>query len=92
MFWDVTPPATWIKYEGMEPISADTMHHYQNSKDELQVYYRAIASVMESCLYLYNPACVESGLHGLGHLVVLQLFFMIKNTYISLFLPYLPII
>lgn len=72
MFWDVTPLATWIKYEGMEPISADTMHHYQNSKDEMQVYYRAIASVMESCLYLDNPACVESGLHGLGHLVVLQ--------------------
>ena len=24
---------------------------------------------MQQCLNLSNPACVESGLHGLGHLV-----------------------
>lgn len=30
--------------------------------------YEAVASVMEQSLNLNNKACVESGLHGLGHL------------------------
>jgi hypothetical protein len=37
--------------------------------DEGRAYYEAIAGVMERCLYLKNIACVESGLHGLGHLM-----------------------
>lgn len=31
-------------------------------------YYSAIATVMEKALNLSNPACIESGLHGLGHI------------------------
>lgn len=31
-------------------------------------YYAAIAGVMEKALYLSNPACIESALHGLGHI------------------------
>lgn len=53
-------------------IAADVVHQYQNIDDETEAYYHAIASVMESCLYLDNPACVESGLHGLGHLATFQ--------------------
>lgn len=30
--------------------------------------YTACSDVMEFSLYLNNPACIESGLHGLGHL------------------------
>ncbi|MCE0558789.1 hypothetical protein [Motilimonas sp. E26] len=36
-----------------------------SSKDEI---YRAVAEVMEYSLTLSNVACIESGLHGLGHL------------------------
>jgi hypothetical protein len=38
----------------------------ENSDD----YYKTIATVMKRCLDLDNPACVESGLHGLGHLAL----------------------
>lgn len=31
-------------------------------------YYAAIAAVMEKALRLSNPACIESALHGLGHI------------------------
>ncbi len=31
-------------------------------------YYAAIATVMEKALRLSNPACIESALHGLGHI------------------------
>ncbi|NET33786.1 MAG: hypothetical protein F6K19_17480 [Cyanothece sp. SIO1E1] len=34
-----------------------------------EALYQAIAEVMEFSLKLDNKACVESGLHGLGHLV-----------------------
>jgi hypothetical protein len=55
MFWDVTPlSGAW---SGI-------------SKIERRAYYDAIAQVMEKCLSLRNVACVESGLHGLGHMVV----------------------
>ncbi|MDZ7879662.1 MAG: hypothetical protein U5L45_18435 [Saprospiraceae bacterium] len=53
MFWDVTPLSYW----GNIP------------KTERKDYYEAIAMVMQRCLSLKNPACVESGLHGLGHMV-----------------------
>lgn len=32
-------------------------------------YYRAIAGLMQQCLELDHPACIESALHGLGHMV-----------------------
>jgi hypothetical protein len=35
-------------------------------------YYEAIANVMKRCLGLSNPACIESALHGLGHLASSQ--------------------
>ena len=31
-------------------------------------HYKTIAEVMQNCLTLSSPSCVESGLHGLGHL------------------------
>jgi hypothetical protein len=36
--------------------------------DNPEYYYRALIEVMEKALYLSNPACVESALHGLGHI------------------------
>ncbi len=37
----------------------------RKSKEQL---YDAMIDVLEECLSLTNPACVESALHGLGHL------------------------
>ncbi len=51
-----------------EDIHADIMNLYANLPSEAEAYYRAIADVMAGCLRLDNPACVESGLHGLGHM------------------------
>jgi hypothetical protein len=56
-------PKSW------EDIQADMMNRYANLPPETEAYYRAIADVMAGCLRLDNPACVESGLHGLGHMV-----------------------
>ncbi|MEY4905465.1 MAG: hypothetical protein RLZZ292_3280 [Bacteroidota bacterium] len=56
MFWDITPIAIWNNVPSKEG----------------KAYYEAIAFVMQECLYLSNPACVESALHGLGHLVGTQ--------------------
>jgi hypothetical protein len=53
MFWDVTPLSQWPAI----------------TKADRRTYYDAIAWVMEQCLYMPNPAVVESGLHGLGHMV-----------------------
>lgn len=63
---------TGIKAPGADDILAQKKDLYANMNDETEAYYHAIASVMESCLYLDNPACVESGLHGLGHLATFQ--------------------
>ena len=52
MFWDITP----LSFAGRIP------------KADANQYYQAIATVMQRCLYLQNPACIKSGLHGLGHL------------------------
>jgi hypothetical protein len=52
MFWDVCPLSTFF----------GAVDHQSTA------CYKAIASVMERCLSLDNPACVESGLHGLGHM------------------------
>jgi hypothetical protein len=52
MFWDITPLSM---YESLD-------------KNEIDIYNATIAEIMKKCLRLSNPACVESGLHGLGHL------------------------
>lgn len=77
MFWDVTPLSSWIKFENQDALLLFAMNNLSEDlaaymNDETEAYYHAIASVMESCLYLDNPACVESGLHGLGHLATFQ--------------------
>ena len=41
---------------------------YCENLTEKPEIYSACAEVMEYSLYLSNPACIESGLHGLGHL------------------------
>ena len=51
-----------------EHIAANVQQQYQNMDAETKGYYAAIAEVMQQCLGLSNPACIESGLHGLGHL------------------------
>ena len=51
-----------------EAIAANVQQQYQNMDAETKGYYAAIAEVMQQCLGLSNPACIESGLHGLGHL------------------------
>ena len=53
MFWDVTPLSGYWS---------------DASKIERRAYYEAVAWVMEQCLASRNPAVVESGLHGLGHM------------------------
>jgi hypothetical protein len=53
MFWDITPLSMWAS----------------SDENEVKMYYKTIADVMKKCLRLSNPACVESGLHGLGHIV-----------------------
>ena len=51
-----------------EEIFAEGQQQYKNIDIETKGYYEAIADVMQRCLELSNPACVESGLHGLGHM------------------------
>lgn len=62
---------------GVEALSGEElMARHQdllrNKDEDTGACYQAIASVMESCLYLDNPACIESGLHGLGHMATFQ--------------------
>lgn len=40
---------------------------WENRLDN-QMFYRAVVDVLEEALTLPNPACVESALHGLGHM------------------------
>ncbi len=70
MFWDVCALSTWMDFTGIntKDIVAEVQRRYANIENETGIYYKAIASVMQRCLGLSNPACVESGLHGLGHL------------------------
>ncbi len=44
------------------------LSYCEDSPDKNKLY-EAIMDVMEYSLYLSNVACIESGLHGLGHLV-----------------------
>jgi hypothetical protein len=70
MFWDITPLSTAYGLSFTRPKQSPTDEEevYKNSKLENRFYYTAIAEVMRKCLDLSNPACVESGIHGLGHL------------------------
>ncbi|MCC6461570.1 MAG: hypothetical protein IT260_13940 [Saprospiraceae bacterium] len=52
-----------------EEIVGDVRQQYANLDANTKACYQAIAYVMEQCLALDNPACVESGLHGLGHMM-----------------------
>jgi hypothetical protein len=54
MFWDICPLS--IPGPG-------------TGKEDWLDYYKAIAEVMQKSLQLRNVACIESGLHGLGHMV-----------------------
>ena len=54
MFWDICPLS--IPGPG-------------TGKEDWLEYYKAIAEVMQKSLQLHNVACIESGLHGLGHMV-----------------------
>ena len=58
-----------VKAPTVEDILTQKKEMYANMDADTHSCYMAIASVMEDCLQLDNPACVESGLHGLGHLV-----------------------
>lgn len=75
------PDSVWqimqqqIAQSNNEPTSAEDFvktiqqqHQKQAANRETKGYHKAIAHVMRQCLELSNPACVESGLHGLGHL------------------------
>jgi hypothetical protein len=65
----IKPPQGDRMLKTSEQIFEDMMAQYKNLPDDVAVYYQAIAAVMRQCLTLENPACVESGLHGLGHMV-----------------------
>jgi hypothetical protein len=70
MFWDISPLSLAYGLSFTEAKSKNEAEEepYNLSKLENYNYYTTIANVMERCLNLSNPACVESGLHGLGHL------------------------
>jgi len=53
MLWDVSPLNFW---EG-------------EKHPDRQIFYDAVVDVLEDVLKLNNPACVESALHGLGHML-----------------------
>jgi hypothetical protein len=70
MFWDICPLsfANGLSFTRPKESKMVDKEAHENSKLENQFYYTAIAEVMKKCLDLSNPACVESGIHGLGHL------------------------
>jgi hypothetical protein len=70
MFWDICPlsAATQFRCSEAEIRAEAEQKAYKNSKLENHNFNTAIAHVMKKCLDLSNPACVESGLHGLGHM------------------------
>ncbi len=40
---------------------------YWERSTEKHLFYPAVINVLEDALFSTNPACIESGLHGLGH-------------------------
>lgn len=63
---------TKVNIKPLEALNADAIRQYQNMEEGVRVFYQTIASVMEDCLQMDHPACIESGLHGLGHLATFQ--------------------
>ena len=61
-----------VKTKTPEENYMDMQQQYRDADAETKAYYRAVAEVMEHCLSLNNPSCIESGLHGLGHLATFQ--------------------
>ncbi len=53
MLWDVSPLSYWER----------------KASPERTRFYDAVVDVLEDALTSTNPACVESALHGLGHLL-----------------------
>ncbi|MFN0016379.1 MAG: hypothetical protein ACKVU2_17700, partial [Saprospiraceae bacterium] len=51
-----------------EELVAQIQQQYTSMSEEQMGYYKAIVSVMEQCLALDNPVCVQSGLRGLDDL------------------------
>ncbi len=76
MFWDICPLSTWFNFseelytKKPKEMLAAVQKQYKNLDAENSACYEAIAGVMRQCLSLDNPACVESALHGLGHLAL----------------------
>jgi vesicle coat complex subunit len=52
MLWDVSPLSWWE----------------EKRSPEREIFYNAVIDVLEEALSSNNPACVESALHGLGHI------------------------
>lgn len=44
------------------------LSYWENEPDR-EVFYQAVVEVLEDALASPNPACVESSLHGLGHIL-----------------------
>jgi hypothetical protein len=71
-FLQMNKPAPDPNAPSREDLEAKMMDQYQNPSEDAEACYSAILEVMRQCLYLSNPACAESGLHGLGELAVFQ--------------------
>jgi hypothetical protein len=71
-FLQMNKPAPDPNAPSREELEAKMLDQYQNPGEEAEACYSAILEVMRQCLYLSNPACAESGLHGLGELAVFQ--------------------
>lgn len=52
----------------IEELSTQIQQQYASLSEEQMGYYKAIASVMQQCLSLDNPVCVQSGLSGFENL------------------------
>ena len=53
MLWDVSPLSYWER----------------KTSPDREIFYNAVVDVLEDALTSTNPACVESALHGLGHML-----------------------
>ncbi|MEO6037739.1 MAG: hypothetical protein ABIQ93_04940 [Saprospiraceae bacterium] len=62
-------PESTAKKKTAEEVVAGYQQQFSKLDAATRGYYEAIAYVMQECLQMSNPACVESGLHGLGHMV-----------------------
>nr|WP_315495576.1 hypothetical protein [uncultured Rhodoferax sp.] len=60
------------QFGGLNPIcymlwDVSPLTYWEDSKDR-QSHYRAVVDLLENCLQIGQVACVESALHGLGHI------------------------